>query len=193
MTSTIQMAAQRTRRAQEGLRAAKAYDVALDQWGEFLTYWRKTLNRIDAAGQRSHGRSWQKVYQRVMLDPALLYLWEARNADEHGLAQSGAKRESAIEIAEIGTMLFRGKLETAEGPKYIYEPADENSRFDFVFHPEHLTLVPIVDRGRTTPVPARFRYEIGPEPAPVALAAVGIAFMEVEIAKAEELLPPQHR
>lgn len=194
MTSTIVMAAARTRRAFEGLCAAQAFDSALDHWGDFLTYWRRTLRRVDLKGRQTAGHAWRPVQERVSADPALFYLWEARNAEEHGLAPNGEKLESAIHLAEVGGPMILTELrETPEGYEYIYEPAEEGAHFELLFYPEHLRLVALRRGRRIVEVPKGFTYDIGDPPAPVALARLGLSFMEAELARVGELPVSEQR
>jgi len=73
---------------------------ARSAWEDFLTHWRRALNRCDAAGRR--GRDYVAAVSRVEQDAALAYLWEARNADEHGLAPVASVQDSIIAIGAFG-------------------------------------------------------------------------------------------
>ncbi|WP_296598001.1 hypothetical protein [Phenylobacterium sp.] len=185
MPTPLERSAQRCRDAYEALAAAETYGTARVCWEDFLTHWRRTLNRCDAAGKRARGRSYVVAYNRVSANAAVAYLWAARNAEEHGLAEIATVQDSVIAMGAFGGYL---EEEGESGPNgertFTYTPLSDDPPPFLAFLPEHIKLQPIVDRGQVVPVPPGYDYDLGVVAAPVALAKVGLDFLHQEMAGA---------
>lgn len=183
MSSSAEQSSQRCIEAYEALAAAETYGAARAAWEDFLTYWRRGLNRCDVMGQRSRGSAHVACYKRVIIQPALAYLWAARNAEEHGVVEIAARQERAIVMGVLGG--YREER-GAPGPNgeltFTYTPLTDDPPPFLAVMPEHIKLRPIAERGGVTPVPAAFDYDLGMTSAPVALAKMGLDFLLQEIA-----------
>ncbi len=93
--------ADRAIQAYEALAAAASFESARSAWEDYLIHWRRALNRCEAAGRR-RSKAYAAPITRVAADPALAYLWAARNADEHGVAPISAPQESIIAVGAFG-------------------------------------------------------------------------------------------
>jgi hypothetical protein len=102
MSTSAEQSAQRCRDAFEALAAAETYAAARAAWEDFLTHWRRGLNRCDAVGKRRRGSAHVPCYQRVIAQPALAYLWAARNAEEHGVVEIAARPDGASGWGALG-------------------------------------------------------------------------------------------
>lgn len=115
-------------------------------------------------------------------DAALAYLWEARNADEHGLAAVASPQDSIIAIGAFGGY-EPGVEERPNGERvYTFTPTCDDPPPFIAFLPEHLRLEPLSARGRVMPVPPGYDYDLGETFAAVALAEHGLAFLLLELA-----------
>jgi len=118
----------------------------------------------------------------VEADPALAYLWAARNAEEHGLTEIATLQDRAIAIGSLGGY---HEEEGEPGPNgertFTYTPLTDDPPPFFAVIPEHIKLQAIVDREKIVPVPAGYDYDLAMTCAPVALAKVGLDFLLREI------------
>jgi hypothetical protein len=188
MASPIEQSMLRAIAAFDALAAAESFTAARTAWEDFLTHWRRTLNRCDAEGARLARRTYAPCYARVEADPALSYLWAARNAEEHGVAEIATLQESAFALAAFGGYQ---EEEGEPGPNgertFTYTPLTDDPPPFFAVLPEHIKLVPIRERSNVVPVPRDYTYDLGETPAPVALATVGLDFLRQELASLAKL------
>ena len=144
-------------------------------------HWRRALNRCDATG-RLRRRDYVAAVSRVEQDPALAYLWEARNADEHGLAPDASAQDSIIAIGAFGGY-EPGVEERPNGERvYTFTPTSDDPPPFIAFLSEHLRLEPVRGRSRVMPVPPGYDYDLGETFAAVALAKHGLDFLLRELA-----------
>ena len=183
MAAPAELTAERAQRACTALAAAETFEDARAAWKDFLTHWRRGLNCCDAEGARIKRGAYVPSKVRVMAEPALSYLWAARNVEDHGLAEIAAVHERVIAIAAFGgyeeergppgpngEMTFRYTLLSNDPPPF------------FAVLPEHIKPVAIRDRTGVVPVPKGYDYYLAATPAPVALAATGLDFLRQEVA-----------
>lgn len=181
LISTVEHSVDRARQAYEGLAVAESFVDARSAWEDFLIHWRRGLNRCDAAGRR-HRRDYVAAGSRVDQDAALAYLWEARNADEHGLAPVASAQDSVIAIGAFGGY-EPGVEERPNGERvYTFTPTSDDPPPFIAFLPEHLRLEPVRGLGRVMPVPPGYDYDLGETFAAVALAKYGLDFLMRELA-----------
>lgn len=183
MPTSADLSAQRAKSAYDALGEAETFVEARAAWEDFLTHWRRGLNRCDAIGKRRRGRAYAPCHDRVASSPPLAYLWAARNAEEHGVAEIAIPQDSAIAIGAFGGY---HEEEGEPGPNgertFTYTPLAADPPPFFAIIPEHLKLQPIVERDRVVAVPAGYDYDLGITLAPAALAKFGLEFLLAEAA-----------
>lgn len=183
LATPAELSAERAQAAYTSLAEAETFEDARAAWEDFLTHWRRGLNRCDAEGAHIQRGAYVPSKMRVMAEPALAYLWAARNAEEHGLAEVAALQERTIAIAAFGG------YEEERGPPgpngemtFRYTPLSDDPSPFFAVLPEHIKLVAIRDRTGVVPIPKGYDYYLAEIPAPVALAATGLDFLRHEVA-----------
>ena len=183
MATPAELSVKRAHKAYGALAEAETFEDARAAWEDFLTHWRRGLNRCDAEGARIQRGAYVPSKVRVMADSALAYLWAARNAEEHGLAEVATVQERAIAIGAFGG------YEEERGPPgpngemtFRYTPLSDDPPPFFAVLPEHIKLMAIRDRTGAVPVPKGYDYYLAEIPAPVALAATGMDFLRQEVA-----------
>ena len=182
MATPAEQSAERAQTAFEVLAKAETFQDARAAWEDFLTHWRRALNRCDAEGARVLRGTYVASKTRVMQDPALAYLWAARNVEEHGIGEIAAVQEGAFALAAFGGYEAEVRPPGLRGEQVIrFTPLSDDPPPFFTVLPEHIKLVAIVDRTGVVPVPKGYDYDLGETPAPVALAAVGLDFLRQEI------------
>jgi hypothetical protein len=190
MPTPAEQSAERALGAYNDLVEAETFADARAAWEDFLTHWRRGLNRCDAEGTRSRRGSYVVSKSRVMADSALAYLWSARNAEEHGVAEIATLQERAIAIGAFGGYQ---EEEVERGPNgertFRYTPLMDDPPPFFAVLPEHIKLVAVRDREKDVPVPKGYEYGLGETLAPVALAKVGLDFLLDEVANLAKLGP----
>lgn len=183
MPTPAEQSAERALSAYNALAAAETFAVARVAWEDFLTHWRRGLNRCDSAGRRSSRHTYVSARVRVEADPALTYLWAARNAEEHGVAEIATIQERAFAIGAFGGYREEKEEQGPDGGWTVrYTPLTDDPPPFFAVLPEHIKLQPIVELGHVVAVPAGYAYDLGETSAPVALARVGLVFLLKEIA-----------
>ena len=184
----LQEPADRVREALEALRTATSFRAAKRHWSDYLIYWRRALNRICGEGVRRDRNAWIKIDRLVKADPALNYLWEARNEDEHGLTEIATMQPEGIQIGANG---FNGFIKSVSiGPsgwEVAYTSDQPVTKPIVQFHPEGLKLESVSSRAGEVPVPVAYDYAAGTPSAPVALAEYGLRFVESKIIDALSL------
>lgn len=191
MPTSAEQSAQRALVAYNALTVAETFADARAAWEDFLTYWRRGLNRCDVAGTRSRRKAYVPSRKRVEADPALTYLWEARNAEEHGVAEIATMLPRTLAVGALGGY---HEEEGARGPNgertYRYTPMTADPPPFIALLPEHIKLQAITDRqGNVLRVPVGYDYDVGETLAPVALAKAGLDFLLQEIAELEAITP----
>lgn len=182
MATPAEQSVERAQEAFDALAKAETFQDARAAWEDFLTYWRRALNRCDAEGARVLRGTYVASKTRVMQNPALAYLWAARNAEEHGLGEIAAVQELAFALAAFGGYEAEVRASDPRGEYVIrFTPLSDDPPPFFAVLPEHIKLVAIIDRTGVVPVPKRYDYDVGETPAPVALAALGLDFLRQEI------------
>lgn len=174
--------AQRALEAYNALAEADAFATARVAWEDFLTHWRRGLNRCDVEGSRLQGRSYVRSYERVKADPALTYLWAARNAEEHGVDKIADVQERAFALAAFGGYSSEVDYDSNRRPTFRFTPLTDDPPPFFAILPEHIKLCAITERGHQLPVPIGYDYAFGEQPAAVALAKVGLDFLLDQVA-----------
>jgi hypothetical protein len=185
MSPSPEQSAQRASSAYEALASAASFVEARQAWEDFLTFLKRGLNRCDIAGKRSGRGAYASVSARVRADPALYYLWVARNAEEHGVVEIASLQEGAIAIGAFGGYREEAVESAAGGPKeFRYIPLTEDPPPFLAILPEHIKLQAVTERGTVVPVPPGYTYDLGEILAPIALAKTGLDFLEQEVAQA---------
>jgi hypothetical protein len=183
MPTPAEQSAQRALDAYNALAAAEHFAEAREAWEDFLTHWRRGLNRCDVMGKRGRPTVYVPNRVRVKADPALSYLWAARNAEEHGIAEIATIQERAIAIGAFGGYLEEVGDPGPSGELTVrYTPLTDDPPPFFAILPEHIKLQPVADRGNLLPVPRGYDYDVGETSAPVALAKVGLDFLFEQVA-----------
>jgi hypothetical protein len=174
----------KARAAIETMRNAKSLDEFEESWKVFLNrlerVWTKGLNHF---GKSPKWNGWQgKFAPHRKSDPLLSYFINARGADHH-TANEIVGRESrgiAINTAE-GNRLHIERMTIDSGKISIKSP--QRIRVDFL--PTRTKLLPVVNRGRTYPVPTlHLGNPIDPTDV-IAIAEIGGQFYERFIIEAE--------
>jgi hypothetical protein len=185
---------QHSHRPYEELERAKAAVqemLAATDLNGFEEHWKQYLHRLERtwsklAGHFSKSPKWHGwcspfEHQR-RVDPLLAYLVNARGAEEHTVNDVVGRNPGGIGINPAsGNRICIERLEQREGKIYIQ--ADQSLKIDFI--PAKTKLIPVVNRGRTYPVPRmHLGSAINPEDVP-ALAQTGIAYYSEILASAE--------
>ncbi|MDA8249679.1 MAG: hypothetical protein M0Z28_10920 [Rhodospirillales bacterium] len=182
MATPAEQSAERAQEAFDALAKAETFQEARVAWEDFLTHWRRALNRCDAEGARVLRGTYVASKTRVVRDQALAYLWAARNAEEHGLGEIAAVQERAFALAAFGGYEAEVRPPSPRGEQVIrFTPLSDDPPPLFAVLPEHIKLVAIVDRTGVVAVPKGYDYDLRETPAPVALAAFGLDFLRQEI------------
>ena len=137
--------------ALERLRGHFTFEEAVGHWTDFLVSWRRCINKCDRIGTQADRSSWRKCVLDIDADETLTFVSEARNALEHGVAQSFRLRPAEI-----------GKNEPLIGGSFVA--------------PAVLTSIEIKDRQKTIRVPSSGLGITLPEPNPFQLAQIALAY-----------------
>ncbi len=174
----------KARTAIDSMKNAKTLDEFEENWKAFLG----RIERVWAKGFGHFGKSpkwngWQGKFEPLRRsDPLLSYLVNARGADEHTVNEIVGRAPGGVGInAAEGNSLYIEHMTINNGNIYIKSP--QKIRVDLI--PTRTTLLPVLNRGRTYPVPT---VHLGKPVDPnnvIAIAEAGAAFYERFLSEAE--------
>jgi hypothetical protein len=144
--------------ALERVRVSRNFEQFSDAWVDFLAALNSVHSKLEAASE-GNPKSYQWMSKKIHIrrkDPLLLYLHQARNAEEHGIED--VAEDAGIGVSVLGTgyiksmVIVGGKVVSADFghgpiPKIIERPKGgarlvsvRNSKYGDVFDPptEHL-------------------------------------------------------
>lgn len=180
--SHAERSAQRATEAVNALIAAETFAEARLAWEDFLTHWRRGLNRCDGKARRDRSKQYVPSHNRVRADPALAYLWAARNAEEHGLNEIAIVQQKALAIGALDGYRHETSKRGSHGEwVFKFTPLTDQPPPFVMLLPEHIELQTINDGRTDVPVPPGYTYIVGETSAPVALATYGLNFLFKEI------------
>ncbi|MFN7573411.1 MAG: hypothetical protein ACK5TK_18540 [Betaproteobacteria bacterium] len=175
----------KARAAIDAMRSAKALDEFEENWKEFLgrleRVWNKAFSHF---GKSPKWNGWKGKFEGLRkTDPLLAYLVNARGADEHTVNEIVAREPGGIGINPAeGNSLYIESMEINNG--YISIKSPQKLRIDFL--PARTTLLPVVNRGRTYPIPTTHLGNPVDPTNVVSVAEAGAQFYQQFLAQAEE-------
>lgn len=134
------------------MRNAKSLDEFEEGWKNYLHRIERVWNKaVGHYGKSPRWNGWKARYERLRKDdPLLAYLINARGADEHTVGEITACDQGGIGVnAAEGNILHIERMEMRKRRLFIKSP----QRLRVTFIPHRTKLVPVVNRGRTYPVP----------------------------------------
>ena len=170
----------------EAMKNSKSLLEYEESWKEFLHNLERAWNKLTSHLKRSpkyqgwneRGRT-EKIRRK---DPLLSYLVNGRGADEHSVEDITKNESGGIGInPAFGKSLHINKLEIRNGQVTI--DSDQPIRVDFI--PGKVRLLPVVNRGRTYPVPTKHLDKDFDSDDPIKIAEMGIEFYKNYFNKAE--------
>jgi hypothetical protein len=162
---------------------------------DFEEHWKMFLNRLERVWNKASNfykdspkwNGWKGKYENARnKDPLLLYLKNARGADEHTINEILSREPSKIGIrAGNGKTGYIKKAIFNKGNIYLESP--HNIRIDFI--PARIMLLPIVNRGVTYNVPkTHLNKPIDPGNI-IELSKIAIKYYDTFITEAEKQIP----
>ena len=161
----------------EGMRNAKSLDEFEEHWKTFLHVLERVWNKAWHHYSKSpKWNEWKGKYEKLRKkDPLLAYLINARGADEHTVNEIVSREHGGIGINPAeGNSLYIEEMTINKGTISIKSP--QKIRVDFI--PARTTLLPVVNRERTYPIPISHRgTPIDPSKV-IEVAEAGVEFYE---------------
>ncbi len=85
----------------------------MEFWSEFLTEQQRFFNRLGNAAETSSEQGWiERTMNARKQDPIMLYLYQARNADEHGRSSIAKVADPSITLGSSSEAIFIDELRT---------------------------------------------------------------------------------
>ena len=124
------------------VRTEREFHIALEHWEDFLGHSVRCANKLRAAFPKGHHllRDMKNVQDA---EPTVTYLFQARHANEHTLAEIAQPSPGFLAINSTDGDLVVERLTI--GPDLLNAVASKNARFT-VQHPG-IELLPITNRG----------------------------------------------
>lgn len=143
MLSPPRISFNRAREALQEMESADDLETLQDAWEDFLIYHQRTWNRCSAyyKGRSFWGSLEPKFATQRANDPLLVYVHQARHADEHGIAPS-SKTQLGFTSLSPGT--YTGGTTIFGGGGYALG-AGSTGRVSV--HPASVRAQPVVNRG----------------------------------------------
>lgn len=175
--------------ALSAMQSATNFATLADQWFIYLFSWKGVFTAFDEAVVSQPAKDWladlRKEYRR---DPLLHFLYEARNAEEHGLAMSAQHAQftglyavipgQRIEMGAIGPIdadtKLPLKLEMWQGPGAVLNAVKDR-------------------KGREVGCPLAFRGVSFPDFGPIPPARAGLDWISKAVEDANQRFNPKAR
>jgi hypothetical protein len=146
--------AEEHRRACEEKSAALAeasdFGVAARRWSEFLVEHQRWFTRMQQALERGPSAAWCGTLKgRRKSDPLLLYLHQARHADEHGLERIADAQPGSVSIGVGGQSVCIERLELENGIITHLTGSQDGGPLTVRVEEAHLKLNEVENRGVT--------------------------------------------
>jgi hypothetical protein len=156
-------------------------------WASFLVSAGRVFTKLEQGAKlSSKGKAWwgNQLHQR-RTDPLLRYLWHARNADEHTLQRINELQPAQAQVIEP----------TKEDIEQLERAMKKETRpwapLGMVqWTPEHVVLLPVVDRGVRYEPPKEHLGRPIDNSSPAHIAALALAYLDAMLKQAEALLSP---
>ena len=181
--------------ALDDLRNCTKYDDFFDRWFIFLAAWKGIYTTLEQGAKASpQSRQWfgAKKEERKK-DPLLQYLFQARNDEEHGLAQSVAPSEGqalyAIPDAGVENRKLRLEVDTLTGKQRLLR--DDGGPIELIQeHPPGPALQTVKGRDKDQYAPPMAHLGQTIDMTPIGVATAGLGYMVALISEAERLCKP---
>lgn len=183
----------RAEQAISAMRAASSIDEFDEHWKQFLHRLERIWNKAVAHfGRSPKWGNWAAKYEKDRRQDMLLsYLCNARGAEEHTTAEVTGRERGGIGIGLAdgvgvqpdGSVLIESLI-VKSSPEKIHVQSAQPLKITFI--PEKVRMEPVVNRGRTYPVPTSHlgkAFDAGDLPA---IAEVALQYYKSAISKAEE-------
>lgn len=171
------------------LRASSSVEEAEDLWKQFLSHLERVWYKCEAHFKRSpKWNGWKGQYERARKkDPLLLYLINARGADEHTVTDIVAREPAKY---QIGPVPGHGRIRYLAIPGDHYE-YDADGPFEVSFVPARLVLLPVTNRGRTYRPPKEHLGRSIAEENVISIAEAGLSFYKSVVGETERFIVKQ--
>lgn len=144
------------------LEGAADLEVAARYWSEFLVEHQRWYTRMQQAFERGPSAAWfGKLKARRQSDPLLLYLHQARHADEHGLDRIAVAEPGGLGIGVGGGHVHIERLEIRNGVITQLVGSQDGGPLKVRFTKPHLKLNVVQNRGKAYEPPMG---QLGGEP-----------------------------
>ena len=170
-----------------------AFQDYIAAWEHFLTHLEKAWMVIEQTGRAlprwSHWGG--KIIAQRRADEVLVYLFHARNSDQHGVAMNGQgltdfAADVTLERAPTSPLYAeRGPHLSTDDRGIQHIVAGDNILLRMSTGPG---LIPVTDRGNTYQPPTEHNGRHLLQRGPVAIAEIGLAFYERVLQEAEKQL-----
>jgi hypothetical protein len=174
----------RAKRAMEQMQSASNFEEFEEHWKEFLRRLERSWNEVCAHYSKSpKWLGWNSKYERQRrTDQLLVYLINAIGADEHTANEIVEHEGGSICINPAsGNYLHIEKMTIRKGKLNVKSP----QQLKITVQAARTSLLPVLNRGRTYPVPVEHLDKaIDPTNVPT-LAGLGLNFYTTAMASAE--------
>jgi hypothetical protein len=174
-------------RATESLTAiatANDFTAVETHWAAFLVAAGRVFTKLEQ-GAKLLDKSkawWGNQLHRRRTDPLLRYLWHARNADEHTLQDVTQRHHGSAKIVEPTKEEIAALNQALEKETRPWTPLGMVE-----WLPDHVELLPVVDRGVRYDPPASHLGNPIVGSSPAHLAELMLTYLDAMVKEADEL------
>ncbi len=173
-------------------KSSRSHEEFANNWADFLIKAAAIIHIMETASTKTpQGRQWHYAKKKqARKDPLTLYMYQARNAEEHGLEPLTELEPGGIGIGAKGQGVhIRHGVFTANGFFGIIGKNPDGCYPTAIVRPPQLHLLPVVDdRHRNTYAPPR--EHLGrpiEDKSPLGVGELYLKYLSDLIAEAEEL------
>lgn len=123
-------------------------------WSEFLVEHHRWFTRMQQAFSKGPSSAWfGKLKAKRSTNELLVYMQQARHADEHGLDRVAEKASGQLMIGRPGTTTNIRSLRLLENGRVVVDGSQDGGPLDVELVPPHLQLMKVENRGVTYGIP----------------------------------------
>lgn len=172
------------------MKTGKEFSQFVGEWTDFLVAGQEIYNYL-SKGSRDLPRSRQWFAQKKnerSTDALLIYLHQARNADEHGIEPIAEHRPGHIGVgASGGTIVIHRMLINAGHVAADFTPVGGGT-LNLEMVEAHAALIPVWSRGNWYHPPRHHLGTMLKAPSPVDVAELGLAYHARLVEEAQQLI-----
>lgn len=165
----------------DSLQHVRSPDEMKEVWSEFLVNYHRAYQRLGNAMDTPKERGWfERLGAARKKDPLLQYLYQARDADEHGRDEIAKATQGGLAIGTGGGPIYIEKMVIRGGRLEVLDGWQGRPGMPIraEFCPGELRLEPVTNKGTVYAVPETHLGRELRDVSPAKAASLGLIFLD---------------